>query len=298
VDLCERHAASFGPDDWWFLTAYGWALVENGDVPRGRDLLGRAFSLRRENAHTVHALAHAMFEAGANQEAESLIGQWLPAYPRTGILHGHIAWHGALVALERGDAEAAVQAYFDHVQPSVSAGMPINIVSDAASLFWRLDADEHRTPPQVWGAVADYARKAFPQPGHAFVDIHMAMIEAATGDREGLDRRVTRLEDLVSSGHLAAGPVAPAFARAAQAFADGDYARCVSILEPILPEVARLGGSGAQRQVVEDTFILAAMRSGDSAKAAALLDKRLHRRPSARDARWRASIAGPERGGR
>ncbi|MDU6729925.1 MAG: tetratricopeptide repeat protein, partial [Bradyrhizobium sp.] len=59
-------------------------------------------------------------------------------------------------------------------------------------------------------------------------------------------------------------------------------------LAPVQAEMARLGGSHAQRQVIEDTYILALIRSGALAKARQLIDARLHRRPSARDTRWRA----------
>jgi len=37
-------------------------------------------------------------------------------------------------------------------------------------------------------------------------------------------------------------------------------------------------------------LLLALMRSGESAKARDLLDRRLHRRPSQRDARWRHHV--------
>jgi hypothetical protein len=56
-------------------------------------------------------------------------------------------------------------------------------------------------------------------------------------------------------------------------------------------EVARIGGSGAQREVVEDTLLVALIRSGEAAKARALLDERLHRRPSPRDTLWKSQIA-------
>ena len=59
VGLCERYAQSYG-DDWWFLTNLGWSHTENGDVALGRRITERAFSQRRENAHGLHALAHAM----------------------------------------------------------------------------------------------------------------------------------------------------------------------------------------------------------------------------------------------
>jgi len=53
----------------------------------------------------------------------------------------------------------------------------------------------------------------------------------------------------------------------------------------------RIGGSHAQREIVEDTFIVALIRSGQLARARALLETRLHRRPSPRDARWQAIAA-------
>lgn len=72
-------------------------------------------------------------------------------------------------------------------------------------------------------------------------------------------------------------------------FASGDYPACVGRLEGVLGEVARIGGSHAQREIIEDTFLVALIRSGDLPRA--LLDRRLHRRPSPRDTRWLAAAA-------
>jgi hypothetical protein len=60
----------------------------------------------------------------------------------------------------------------------------------------------------------------------------------------------------------------------------------------VLTDVVRIGGSHAQRELIEDTFIVALIRSGEPARARALIDARLHRRPSSRDARWQAATAG------
>ena len=80
----------------------------------------------------------------------------------------------------------------------------------------------------------------------------------------------------------------PELFRAMSAFADGDYRGCIAHLSPVLDEVVRISGSHAQRTLVEDTFIVALMKSGDLARAHTLLDARLHRRPSPRDTRWLA----------
>lgn len=291
VDLCERHASHFAPDDWWFLTYRGWSHAENGNVAHGRDLTQRGFDLRPTNANAAHALSHAMYEGGANDEADRLIQAWLPTYPQSGILHGHIAWHAALAALEHGDTERALALYGEHVQPSASTGNAVNVVSDTASFLWRLRAYGHPVPEGLWQAAAAYAAPSFPGAGFAFADVHMALLAAATGDKEGLERRVSELMGMIEAGTLAAGPVVPAICRAALAFADEDYAGCVRILEPVASEVVRVGGSGAQRELMEDMLLLALMRSGESAKAGTLLDRRLHRRPSPRDRAWHGLLA-------
>ena len=291
VDLCERHAAHMAADDWWFLTYRGWSHAENGNVAYGRDLVQRAFDLRPRNANAVHALSHAMYEGGASTEADRLIADWLPDYDRSGILHGHIAWHAALAALENGDAERALAIYGEHVQPSVSSGNAVNIVSDTASFLWRLQAYGHAVPEGLWQAAATYATPSFPNAGFAFADMHMALLAAATADRDALERRVSALMGMIEAGILAAGPVVPAICRAALAFADEEYAGCVRTLEPVASDFVRVGGSGAQRELVDDMLLLALMRSGDATKAGMLLDRRLHRRPSPRDKAWQGLLA-------
>ncbi|MBY0363132.1 MAG: tetratricopeptide repeat protein [Phreatobacter sp.] len=291
VDLCERHAAQFPEDDWWFLTYRGWSQAENGAVALGRAMAMKGFDLRRANANGAHAVSHALFEEGAGSEAEDFIEAWLPGYDRAGVLHGHIAWHQALAALERGDAERALSIYQRFVHPSASSGLPINIMTDTVSLLWRLKAYGHSVPGALWEQAALYAEERFPTPGHAFIDVHLGLVQAATGQAAELSRRLDAITRLVEAGTLAAGPVVPGLCKAALAFAEERYAACVAILEPLAADVARVGGSGAQREVFEDTLVLALIRSGETAKARTFLDARLHRRPSPRDQAWKQSLS-------
>lgn len=289
-ELCERVARHYG-EDWWFLTMSGWAMTENGDVVRGRAVTERGFDLRRQNAHAAHAVLHAMFEDGSIEAADRLVDEWIPTYGRDGILHGHIRWHQALGALERDDAARALAIYAAVLQPSVTQAPPLNAVTDSASLLWRLSAYGHAVPKQLWLDADTAAQKLFPKSSLSFADVHMALFAAATQNREALAGRLAVIEQRLADGKLAAGPVVPAICRALAAFADEDYASCVQTLAPVLGEVVRIGGSHAQRELIEDTYIVALMRSGDLAQARSLLDRRLHRRPSLRDRRWQTALA-------
>jgi tetratricopeptide (TPR) repeat protein len=290
VGLCERYAGDYG-DDWWFLTYLGWSHTENGSVEAGRRITERAFNQRRENAHALHALSHAMFEDGSTGDAQALISGWLPDYHRSGLMYGHVTWHEALLALEQGDTDRAGAIYFERIQPNVNRAPPLNVMTDGASLLWRLQASGHPVPKQAWGDLADYAGRRFPRAGNSFIDVHMAMLAAMTGNATALEQRIADLDTRRANGKLPAGAVVPEICRAARAFAEQDFAACANILEPVAAEVVRIGGSHAQREMIEDTLLVALMKSGEAAKARDLLDRRLHRRPSLRDVRWQAYLS-------
>jgi Tfp pilus assembly protein PilF len=289
-DLCERYAAHYG-EDWWFLSNHGWSMTENGQVARGRAMTERAFELRRDNAYTAHALLHAMFEDGSVADADALVNDWIGGYDRSAILHGHIRWHQALGALDAGDADRALSIYTDVLQPSATAAPPLNAMSDCAALLWRLEAYGHAVPRQFWDDADVYARRFFPKLSLPFVELHMALLAAATRNEAALDERLRVIEQRLAEGKLLAGPVVPQMYRAMNAFAGGNFAACADHLEPVLADVVRIGGSHAQREIVEDTLIVALIRAGRTGRARTLLDARLHRRPSPRDTRWQAAAA-------
>jgi Tfp pilus assembly protein PilF len=290
LDLCEGLAHHYG-DDWWFLTYLGWAHTENGSVGTGRGITQRAINKRRENGNAAHALSHAMFEDGSIADAEAFLADWLPVYDRSGLLHGHMSWHQALLALEQGDAARALAIYVDRIQPKVTTAAPLFAVVDGASLLWRLTVYGYMVPKEIWEDAAAYAERIFPKSGIPFADVHVALGAAATGNLAGLEQRIGDLERRLEEGTLPQGNAVPAICRGARAFADADYAGCVRILEPVANEMVRIGGSHAQREVIEDTLLIAMMKSDQPGKARELLDRRLHRRPSPRDMRWRTNVS-------
>ena len=118
VALCESVARYYGRD-WWFLGFLGWAYTENGQLGVGRQITERSLDLRSANAHAAHAYSHALFEYGAGTDSIAFLTEWLPNYDRKGFYHGHLSWHLALIELECGNAERALEIYQSDIRPEV-----------------------------------------------------------------------------------------------------------------------------------------------------------------------------------
>jgi tetratricopeptide (TPR) repeat protein len=288
VSICERYAGDYG-EDWWFLTYRGWSRTEAGDLVAGRDITERAYTIKPANASAAHALSHVLFEQGDPAEGRAFLSQWLPAYDRASFLQGHLAWHLALIALEDGDTDGALDIYERHIRPQGRPYPPLNIMTDTTSLLWRLSLAGKTGLESHWQEVAAYSDRFFPKAGAHFADVHHALAAAATNGGT-LEARLAQMEARHAEGKLAPGASAIALCRGAQAFASGDNDGAVRIFEPLMPELVRIGGSHAQRELWEDTFIVACLRAGHGEKATRLIADRLHRRPSRRDEAWSREI--------
>jgi tetratricopeptide (TPR) repeat protein len=263
--------------------------VETGEPALGVPLIDRALAGNPRNAHGAHARAHGYYEMGEAEAGQRFIAGWLPAYDPASQLHCHLTWHQALFALQLGDADAALALYRKTIQPAEATSPPLFTLADAASLLWRLELYGHEVAAEAWADVAALARRAFPQAGIAFADVHAALADAGAGT-DGAPR-VEELAALVAAVRLPAGRVVPALARGIAAFAAGQHDDAARLLEAALPELDRIGGSHAQRDVVVDTLILAQRRAGRPERAAAVLRSRCEARAHHLNDAWLARIA-------
>lgn len=277
------------PEDGWFLGYLGWSLAETGEPGRGAATVERALALLPRNANAAHGLAHAHVELGDARAGHRFLSAWIEDYDPAGILHCHLNWHLALWELDRGDVGSAQARFRTHMHPDRSTAPPMPLLADAASFLWRCRLHDVGVQAQDWAAVAAFATRAFPAAGLAFADLHAAMADAAAGNPGALEDRIAQLEDRVAAATLPQGPVVPVLCRAVAAYAAGDDDRAIALLEAARPDLPRIGGSHAQRELFEDTLIAACLRADRRNRARELLAARLARRPRAQDGRWLAA---------
>ena len=276
LEVLKPHLA----DDWWFQGVYAFALEEHGRLDEARDLIERSMAANPKNAHGAHIKAHVLYEMGEDRAALDYLDSWLPTYPREGLMHCHISWHVALFALMLGDTERAWQVYAAQVHPGGAWGPALNVATDAPAFLWRAELAGHARKSALWDEVHAYGQKSFPKPGIAFVDVHRALASVAAGDRDGIAAYVAELEQRAASGRSPAGDVVPRLANGLAAYGDGDWARAIAVLEPALAETVRIGGSRAQRDLIENTLLAAYLKAGREADARRLMAAHTDRRPS------------------
>lgn len=255
-DLMEGLAPHWGEDP-FFLTQLAFAQVETGDIDKGRKNIERAMALDPQSAHGAHVKAHVHYEAGEKEEGLKYLQQWIRGYAKEGLLHCHINWHIALWQMELGDHERAMRTYLEGVHPGGAWGPPINVLTDAAAFLWRAELAGAPHAAERWHEVKKYGDRNFPAAGLAFADVHKALAYAATGDELALETLLGELRDREEAGKLLAGPIVPHLAEAFDAFAKKDFHRAIALIEPHLAEHERIGGSRAQRKLIELTLAAA-----------------------------------------
>ena len=276
--LLEPLATHYG-DDWWFATVDAFALIETGQWRRGRQLAERALEQRPKAPHGAHTLVHALFEAGADDEAVGFLDRWLPGSDRSSVLHCHIWWHYALALTALSRHDDAWQAFRHNCLPGATTSPPVTVFSDSSSFMWRSELAGQPRDHEVWQQVREFYEERFPQP-IVFVDAHVGLMYAALGETEQLQSCIAQLQALGEAAQLPAGTTAANLTRAYAAFENNDWTTAIDVLEPLIPQVVRIGGSRAQRDLMTNTLLAAYANANRPNEAQAFLNRITDRQPS------------------
>jgi len=247
----RRLRPHYPADHTWLLTNLGWACIEAGEIDEGFEHARHSIALRPANGNIAHVLMHGHFERGDAAAGLAFIDAWLPSCPEDAMLFGHLHWHAGLCEIDLGHPEAALSRHLRQVLRQLDVAPPLVGMTDAIAMPWRLRLLDLADLP--WDRAAAYAQRHFSNGGNVFAEFHLAMLAVARGDRAALDAVNQRLQAIADKGHAAA-PVALHWSAALAAVLDGDTGAARQQLRLCHAEAARLGGSHAQRVVVDRTI--------------------------------------------
>lgn len=273
-----RDRASSMGDDWAYQGVSAFVHQEADLLDEAMRLAGRSLRTRPANADAMHSVAHVHFERGAHSTGRNELAEWVAAHGIGGPFHVHFSWHLALHDVGLGEWARSLDRYRSIISPTVSGP---GTIADAPTLLWRLMLRGVDPALLPWHELVAVAGPMAATPSFRYGDWHVAFALAGGGAESLLAEMEAALIE-----HSGGRPQAPAMIRVVRglrAYATGDLAAACDLLDMPAESVPYLGGSRAQRQVIEDTLIDALIRIDRHQRAGEILAARLSRRPSAHD---------------
>jgi len=233
------------------LSLYAFALQECGDYAAAEEVARRALELEPLDVRAHHAVAHVMEMQGRFEDGVRWMGTRSPHWKGAGAASVHLWWHLALYHLELGQPQNAL-AVLDHRMQ----GEGLSELIDSSALLWRLHLYGVATGERFDALAARWAPYA--EDAHcAFNDVHAMMAFAGAGRWDCAERLLAaqgrRAERAGGSNHDMTRLVGLPASRALAAFGRGDYAAADALLRGLPPVAHRIGGSHAQRDILQLT---------------------------------------------
>ena len=259
---------------------YGFGLEELGDYARAEDVSRHAAELEPHGYWPHHAVSHVLEMTG--RPAGGL--KWMA--DREALWSGkentnrvHIHWHKALFHVELGDYSAALALLDGPIRATLR---PVGTsLCNATALMWRLEmlgvgpGERWKHYAALWQGRANGATSVFN-------DIHCALTLLRAGDDTGFAKLRADMVDTAIAGteqSLTWREIGLPVVDGLRAFTRGAYAETVEHLLPARLHLARMGGSHAQRDIIDWTLTEAALRARQRDVAAALANERSALRP-------------------
>ncbi len=263
------------PNAGFIRGCYAFALEETGDYIEAEKIGRRAVQLEPRDAWGRHAVAHVFEMTG--RAAEGL--NWLSdksQWEHCNNFSFHMAWHIALFQLELGRNHEALALYDAAIRAEKTDDF--RDIANAASLLQRLEI-AGLSVGNRWEELADLAERRIEDRQLVFADLHYILALLGAGRFGTAETMVRSMLDKAPVGHNGkltqdiAAPVAAGLV----AFAAGRMEEALQFLEPLRDKLQPIGGSHAQRDVFQQIYLEALVRTG-APNAQAALQSRIESR--------------------
>ncbi|XP_072452691.1 tetratricopeptide repeat protein 38 isoform X5 [Notamacropus eugenii] len=245
-------ALKFSHDTYFYL----------GYQPQMRDSVARIFPHWTPNlplsSYVKGIYSFGLMETNLYDQAERL------AKEDCDMLACHNYWHWALYLIEKGEHEAALTIYDEHIAPSLmTSGSMLDMV-DTCSMLYRLQLEGMHVGER-WQAVLPVTKPHSRDHILLFNDAHFLMSFLGANDHGTVQELLTTLQELSQSPgenheHQLAQEVGLPLCQALVEMDSGNPDRAVELLLPIRYKIVEIGGSNAQRDIFNQLLVHAALK--------------------------------------
>ncbi len=266
------------------LALHAFGLEENNLYPQAEDTARRALALDARVPWAVHAVAHVMEMQGRFEEGAAWLRQHQGSWAEGNGFSTHLWWHKSLFRFEALDFAGVLRLLDAHLG---AAAMQITLQRvDAASMLWRMHLLGQDMSAQFAALLAGWPLNDADAGDYAFNDVHVVATLLGAGAHTRAEAWVARCaaramdaQDARRANHAVAREVGLPLMRGLLAFSRGDADGAVALIYPARGLAQRLGGSHAQRDLIDQTLLAAAAAGSQRALGQALLNERVMAKP-------------------
>ncbi|XP_018425895.1 PREDICTED: tetratricopeptide repeat protein 38 [Nanorana parkeri] len=245
---------------------YSFGLLETNFYDQAFKVASEALAVERKDAWSVHTIAH-VHEMRADIEKGLVFLQETEKNWKDGdMLACHNYWHWALYFIEKGEYEAALTLFDNHISPSCkTSGSMLDIV-DNSSLLYRLQMEGVEVGDR-WNKLVQTTKKHTNDHLLIFNDLHFLMSSLGSKDVGMTNQLLETLKELSKSPgenyqHSHISNLGLPLCQALVEFDAGNYDKVIELTYPIRYQILDIGGSNAQRDLFSQVLIHAAINSG------------------------------------
>ncbi|NXN07448.1 TTC38 protein, partial [Indicator maculatus] len=249
---------------------YSFGLMETNLFDRAEEVAHEALAINPADAWSVHTIAHIHEMKAEVKKGLAFMKETEANWKGSDMLACHNYWHWALYFIEKGEYEAALTIYDNHIAPRcLSSGSMLDVV-DNCSMLYRLHLEGVKLGER-WNNVLELTKKHTKDHILLFNDVHFLMSSLGAKDHRATNELLTTLQELAKAPcedhELSLAPsLGLPLCQAFVEFENGNCDKAVDLLYPIRYQLIQLGGSNAQRDVFNQLLIHAALNSKSQAK--------------------------------
>jgi tetratricopeptide (TPR) repeat protein len=242
------------------LAMHAFGLEECGEYEHAEDVAREALDLNPHDARAHHVMAH-VFEMTERADAGvHWMSEHVASWGADTVVATHLWWHLGLFHLSQGQPDRALALYDERVRDGHSHEVADMI--DAAALLWRIQlagGDAGTRWAELAAAWAPRIDDAF----CSFNDLHAMLAFVGAGDWDSAQRlelALTRGQSQATRHGKTTRQLGLPAGRALIAFGHGNNTLAITLLASLPALAHRLGGSHAQRDVLNLTLMHAVER--------------------------------------
>jgi len=266
------------------LALHAFGLEECNLQAQAEEAGRRALALDPRSPWAVHAVAHVMEMQGRCDDGAAWLRQHQDCWAQGNGYACHLWWHVGLFRLESLD-DAGVLRLVDAHLSGDALQVTLQRV-DAAAMLWRLHLLGVDVSTRCAALAGQWDLAGTSAGYYAFNDVHALLVLLAAGELVRAEHWIAlcaehalAAEEARRSNHAMAREVGAPLMRALLSFARGDSAEAAQALYAVRGKAQRLGGSHAQRDLIDQTLLAAAAAGGSRLLGRAVLNERRLAKP-------------------